>query len=113
MQLLMASPTEYYCFSAFGCHELLPEGFSFCNVFEFPYVVDLKWSLPRFTVFALIAVEPLDNFGAAECPDIDVRLLVNSWVAWQWWSEVFETEHSNDAGLLFSWDGEGLSIVRL
>ena len=92
---------------------MLPEGFSFGNVFAFPYVVDLKWSLPRFTVFTLIAVEPLDNFGAAECPDIDVRLLVNSWVAWQWWSEVFETEHSNDAGLLFSWDGEGLSIVRL
>ena len=80
MQLLMASPTEYQSFSVFGCHELLPEGFSFGNVFEFPYVVDLKRSLPRFTVFALIAVEPLitserlsvqiETFGCSSIPGL-------------------------------------------
>src|SRR5713226_7995133 len=89
MQLPMAGLTEDQCFSVLGCHELLPECFSFCDIFQFPYVVDFKRPLLCLTVFALTAVYPLDDFGAAQCPDIDIRLLVNAWVARQWFSEIF------------------------
>lgn len=106
MQLSMAGLTENKGFSVFGCHKLLPEFLPFCDIFEFPYMVDFKRPLPRLTIFALTTVEPFDHFRAAERPDVDIRLLVNCWIIWQRSSEVFETEHSNDAGLLFSLDDE-------
>ena len=39
MQLMVALETEDECFSASGCHHLLPERLAVGNIFQLPYVV--------------------------------------------------------------------------
>ena len=62
MELLVAALTEDECFSVFRSHQLLPESLSFCDIFQFPYVMNLEWSLLRIAVFALASIESLDDF---------------------------------------------------
>ncbi len=111
MELMVAVLTEDECFSVASGHHLLPQSFSFGDIFHLPYVMNLKRSLCGFTVFALPSVQPFEHFGSAERPYIGSGLLIEPGVAWQRLLEVFEPEYSDDAGLLFPWDDECISIV--
>src|SRR2546421_5835228 len=58
VELMVAVLTEDECFSVASGHHLLPQSFSFGDIFHLPDVVDLKRSLWGFTVFALPSVQP-------------------------------------------------------
>ncbi len=111
MELMVTVLAEDECLSVASGHHLLPLSFSFGDIFQLPNVMHLKWSLPGFTVFTLSPVQPFDDFGPAQRPDVDVGLFVDHGVVWQGWFEVFELEEFDDASLLFSGDEEDISLV--
>src|SRR6266700_5129575 len=39
MKLVMAITTKDQCFPVAGCHHALPEGLSFCHIFQFSYMM--------------------------------------------------------------------------
>ena len=77
MELMVTVSTEDECLSVASSHHLLPQSLSFGDIFQLPYVMHLKWSLRGFTVFALSPVQPFDDFGPAERPNVDVGLFVD------------------------------------
>src|SRR5438477_5003048 len=80
VELMVTVSTEDECLSVASSHHLLPQSFSFGDIFQLPDVVNLKWSLHGCTVFTLFLVQPFDDFGPAQRPDVDVGLFVNRWV---------------------------------
>src|SRR5947209_1563528 len=108
---MMTILAEDECLSVASGHHLLPQSFSFGDIFQLPDVMNLQWSLSACAVFTLSPVQPFDDFGSAQRPDVDVGLFVNHGVVWQGWFEVFEPEEFDDASLLFSWDEEHISLV--
>ena len=111
MQLMVALETEDECFPASGCHQLLPERLAVGNIFQLPYVVDFKRALSGFTILAFLCVQALDKLGATERKRKCIGRCINLWVRRQWLFEVFQAEDSDDAGLLFPFYDECISIV--
>src|SRR5712692_8947519 len=111
VELMVTVSTEDECLSVASGHHLLPQSFSFGDIFQLPYVMDLERSLRGFAVFTLFPGQPSDDFGPAKRPDVDVGLFVDHGVVRQGWFEVLEPEEFDDARLLFSWDEEYISLV--
>jgi hypothetical protein len=89
MKLVMAVPTQDECFPAAGRHQTLPECLSFCDIFQFSDVMDLKWPFRRPAILALLLVESFDDFREAERPDLSILLDIELCVVRCWFSEVF------------------------
>ena len=107
----MAGSTEHECFSPSGDHHPLPEGLSRFNVFEFPYMMNLKWSLRRFAVFTLAAVQTTDQLRMAEGKRQCVRGDVDVRPAWHRGSEIFESEERENACPVLFRYGQDIPIV--
>jgi hypothetical protein len=76
MKLVMAGTTENQCFPVASRHHALPERLSFCHIFQLSYMMHLKWSFRRFTVFTLLSVQSFDDFRTAERPTVPVRFYI-------------------------------------
>src|SRR5258708_36210754 len=74
MKLVMAVMTKDQCFPVAGRHHALPKRLSFCHIFQFSYMMHLKWPFSRLTILALLLVEPFDDFGEAQRPNVSVEL---------------------------------------
>src|SRR5258708_9557831 len=74
MKLVMAVMTKDQCFPVAGRHHALPKRLSFCHIFQFSYMMHLKWPFRRLTILALLLVEPFDDFGEAQRPNVSVEL---------------------------------------
>src|SRR6266487_2841178 len=61
MKLVMAATAKNECLPVTSRHHTLPERLSFCYIFQFSHVMHLKRPFRRFTVLALLPVEPFDN----------------------------------------------------
>src|SRR6266571_1742873 len=113
MKLVMTVPTEDQCFPVAGCHHTLPERFSFCYIFQLSHMMHLKWSFRRLTILALLLVEPFDDFGEAQRPNVSVELDIELRVVRCWFSEVFQAKDLDVACLLLSFDSELETLLRL
>ena len=72
MESMMTGLAKNQRFPVAGCHQLLPESFSFRYIFHLSYVVDLKWSCCGFTIFTLLFVQPFDNLRTTERPYVNI-----------------------------------------
>ncbi len=106
MKLVMAATTKDQGFPVTGSHHTLPERFPFCYIFQFSYMMHLKWPFRRLTVLALLLVESFDDFGEAQRPNIPVELDIELRVVRRWFSEVFQAKDLDVAYLLLSFDSE-------
>src|SRR5712692_1113813 len=113
MKLVMAVTTKDQCFPVAGRHHALPERLSFCHIFQFSYMMHLKWPFRRLTILALLLVEPFDDFGEAQRPNVSVELDIELRVVRCWFSEVFKAKDTNVACLLLSFHGELETLLRL
>src|SRR6266571_7041742 len=113
MKLVMAVTTKDQCFPVAGCHHTLPERFSFCYIFQLSHMMHLKWSFRRLTILALLLVEPFDDFGEAQRPNVSVELDIELRVVRCWFSEVFQAKDLDVACLLLSFDSELETLLRL
>ena len=66
MELLVAVNTQDDRFPAHGRHYLLPQLLLAAHIFEFPHVVHFKVSPFLPTVFTLLGLQPLCDFGSGE-----------------------------------------------
>src|SRR5260370_65453 len=113
MKLVMAVTTKDQCFPVAGRHHALPERLSFCHIFQFSYMMHLKWPFRRLTILASLLVEPFDDFGEAQRPNVSVELDIELRVVRCWFSEVFKAKDTDVACLLFSFNGELETLLRL
>jgi len=60
MEMLMAPFAEDQSLSVPGCHHALPKFLPVCNIFHLPNVMDLKWPLGCFAIFAYLGIESSD-----------------------------------------------------
>src|SRR6266699_3883929 len=113
MKLVMAATAKNECLPVTSRHHTLPERLSFCYIFQFSHVMHLKRPFRRFTVLALLPVEPFDDFREAQCPEVPVELDIELSVVRYRFSEVFESKDTDVTGLLLSFDSELETILRL
>ena len=113
MKLVMAVTTKDQCFPVAGRHHTLPERLSFCHIFQFSYMMHLKWPFRRLTILALPLVEPFDDLGEAQRPNVSVELDIELRVVRCWFSEVFQAKDTDVACLLLSFNGELETLLRL
>jgi len=112
MEQMMAPPTQDQRFPGAGCHHLLPEFLLLGDIFHPPNMVNLKRSLPRFTVFALARIQSSHEFRMAEREYEHLGELIQVRGAWMWWVEVFEAKESRDTDLALFSDHERIAILR-
>jgi hypothetical protein len=113
MKLVMAVTTKDQCFPVAGRHHALPKRLSFCHIFQFSYMMHLKWPFRRLTILALLLVEPFDDFGEAQRPNVSVEWDIELRVVQCWFSEVFKAKDTDVACLLLSFNGELETLLRL
>src|SRR5260370_3724747 len=68
MKLVMAVTTKDQCFPVAGPPHALPERLSFFHIFQFSYIIHLKWPFPRLTIIPSPLFVPLDVFVKAHAP---------------------------------------------
>jgi hypothetical protein len=112
MYQVMTRPTQHQRFPASGDHQPLPERLSPFDIFEFPNVMNLKGTLPRFTVFALPRVETVNEFRSAEGKQQSVWRRINAVSARGRASEVLESEEAQNARPVLFRYGQDVPIVR-
>ena len=113
MKLVMAVPAKDQRFPVAGRHHPLPERLSFCHIFQFSDMMHLKWPFRRLAILALLLVEPFDDFGEAQRPNVSVALDIELRVVRCWFSEVFQAKDLDVACLLLSFDSELETLLRL
>jgi hypothetical protein len=113
MKLVMAVTTKDQCFPVAARHHTLPERLSFCHIFQFSYMMHLKWPFRCLTILALLPVESFNDLGEAQRPNIPIELDIELRVVRRWFSEVFQAKNLDVACLLLSFDSELESILRL
>ena len=113
MKLVMAVTAKDQRFPVAGRHHTLPERLSFCHIFQFSYMMHLKWPFRRLTILALLLVEPFDDFGEAQRPNVSIELDIELRVVRCWFSEVFQAKDLDVACLLLSFDSELETLLRL
>ena len=99
MKLVMAATTQDECLPVTGCHHTLPKRLSFCYIFQFSHVMHLKWPFRRLAILALLLVQPFDDFGEAQRPDISVELDIELRVVRRWFPEVFQAKDLGERSL--------------
>jgi len=62
MEQMVTASTQDQCFPVAGCHHPLPEFFGLCDIFHPANVMDLKWPLPAFAIFALTRIQSSKQF---------------------------------------------------
>src|SRR6266536_4769576 len=93
-------------------HHTLPQFLSFRYIFQLPNVMNFKAAFRCLTIFTLLPVEPLDDLRSAKRPERGIWLHVQVWIVWHRFSQVFESKHSDGAGLVLTLYGEYLTIIR-
>src|SRR5260370_40735506 len=76
-------------------------------------MMHLKWPFRRLTILALLLVEPFDDFGEAQRPNVSVELDIELRVVRCWFSEAFKAKDTDVACLLLSFNGELETLLRL
>ena len=80
MELMVAVLTEDEGFSVASGHHLLPQSFSFGDIFQLPNVMDLEWALLRLTVLALPGIQSPDQLRTAEGKSERIGRDIDPWV---------------------------------
>ena len=62
VEQMVAILTQDQCFPVTSGHHPLPELLSLCDIFHLTNVMDLKWPLPAFAIFALTRIQSSKQF---------------------------------------------------
>ena len=80
VESMVTGSTEDERLSVASCHHLLPQCFSFGDIFHFPYVMDLKRAVLRLTIFALAGIQSFNQLRTAERESECIGRDVDPWV---------------------------------